>query len=134
MITIPNPTHRLLVCGSRNFNSYETVEYIIKSFLTKYNIECIIEGEARGADTFGRMVGEKFNIPVVKCHANWDIHGKSAGIIRNQQMLDEEPTYILAFSDDIYNSNGTKHMISISKNAGIQGRLFNSKKELIERW
>lgn len=81
-------------------------------------ITCIIEGEARGADTLGRMYAEAAGIPVSKYPALWDLHGRRAGPIRNHQMLKEgTPDLVVAFLGP--ESRGTKHMIEISQKAGI---------------
>jgi hypothetical protein len=52
--------------------------------------------------------------------ANWEKYGKAAGPIRNQEMLEfGKPNLVLAFHNDIANSKGTKHMVSIAEKAGI---------------
>lgn len=55
----------------------------------------------------------ELKISFVPFPAHWDIHGRAAGPIRNQQMLDEGlPDMVIAFHDDIASSKGTKDMIS----------------------
>jgi UDP-N-acetylmuramoylalanine-D-glutamate ligase len=48
--------------------------------------------------------------------AKWDLHGKSAGPIRNQQMLDTGVDLVIAFPG----GKGTAHMVSIAKKAGVK--------------
>ena len=49
--------------------------------------------------------------------ADWELHGKSAGPIRNQQMLIEgKPDLVLAFPG----GKGTAHMVSIAKKKGVK--------------
>jgi UDP-N-acetylmuramoylalanine-D-glutamate ligase len=49
--------------------------------------------------------------------ADWKLHGKSAGHIRNQQMLDEsKPDIVIAFPG----GRGTANMIKRAKKAGVE--------------
>lgn len=106
---------RVLVCGSRHFKD----ENKMKEVLDAYSISEIIEGEARGADTLARRYGERLGIPVRKFPAMWDTHGRSAGPIRNTQMLKEgNPELCIAFRGP--NSRGTQNMIDQAKKAGVE--------------
>lgn len=78
----------------------------------------IINGDARGADRLSSVWAESNNIPIRKFPADWDLHGKRAGPIRNSQMLREgTPDLVIAFL--FPNSRGTRHMIDIAQKAGI---------------
>lgn len=106
---------RVLVCGSRHFNDAELMEDILK----QYNITVLIEGEARGADTLGRLYAERHGIPVEKYPAKWEEHGKRAGPIRNSQMLKEgKPDLVIAFLAP--DSRGTKNMIDQARKARVE--------------
>lgn len=119
---------RVLVCGSRTFND----EKKLKEVLDELDITTIIEGEAKGADTLARHYAEEHNIDVIPFPVQWDKHGKSAGPIRNRQMLVEgKPELVVAFlgpvaiaeftsglSDSKY-SRGTKNMIDQATKAGV---------------
>jgi predicted polyphosphate/ATP-dependent NAD kinase len=61
-------------------------------------IDVLIEGDARGADRIAGYWARKNRVINLKFRADWNAHGKAAGAIRNQQMLDEgKPTHVLAF-------------------------------------
>ena len=47
--------------------------------------------------------------------ADWKSYGKSAGMMRNRIMLDQEPDYVVGFFGGV----GTAGMIAISKAAGV---------------
>jgi hypothetical protein len=112
---------RLLVCGDRNWSNRK----LIKDKIKAAKPDVIIEGEARGADSLGRDVANELRIPVLKYPAQWNKHGRAAGPIRNQQMLDEgKPNMVFAFHDDIANSKGTKDMVARAKKAGIKAIVF----------
>lgn len=114
---------RVLVCGDRNYSRYSEVYRVLKAIAG--DVTCVIEGEARGADTFGRLAAESMKIPVEKYPAKWSEYGKAAGPIRNQQMLDEgKPDLVLAFHSNINESKGTADMIERAKKAGIPVELI----------
>lgn len=116
---------RILVCGDREWTNYKRIYSELKWIQILSNIECIIEGEARGADKLGRKAAEELNIKVLPFPADWDKYKKAAGPIRNRQMLKEgKPNLVLAFHSNIEKSKGTADMIDIAKKAGITTRLF----------
>ena len=109
---------RVLVCGDRNWLNKDLVKKKLEELT---DVEVVIEGEARGADTCGRIVAQELGIPVLKFPADWKQHGLAAGPIRNNQMLKEgQPDLVLAFHNNIEESKGTKHMIKISLKKGIK--------------
>ena len=107
----------MLICGDRNWKDPS----LIREKIMEFNPDVIIEGEARGADSIARDVGQQLIIRVLKFPANWEEYGKAAGVIRNQQMLDEgNPDMVMAFHDDIASSKGTKDMIKRSLKRGVK--------------
>ncbi len=106
---------RLLICGSRNWTDRDIILRAVK----KRNPSVIIEGECQGADKLAASVAEELGIPVEKFPADWAKHGRRAGPIRNQQMLDEgKPDYVLAFPAK--ESRGTWDMVRRAEKAGIE--------------
>lgn len=76
-----------------------------------------ISGCARGADMLGIEWAEANGIEVARFPADWDTHGRAAGPIRNQQMLDEgKPDLVVAFPG----GRGTADMVRRTKAAGIE--------------
>jgi ribA/ribD-fused uncharacterized protein len=103
---------RLLVCGGRDFNDINFIINELNRINELYNITVLIHGCADGADSIAGAWAEEINIDVKRFPANWKIYKKSAGFIRNQEMLDKgEPEMVLAFPGD----KGTSDMISRSK-------------------
>lgn len=112
---------RLLVCGSRYWNHREFL-YEVLDHLDLDEIEAVIEGEAPGADTMAREWAESRGIGdrVLRFPANWDLYGRAAGPIRNKQMIVEgKPTLVVAFSENLDNSRGTKNMVQQSLKADL---------------
>ena len=119
MIKPTLPRHRVLICGSRDWTNRGAIVSALLS-IGPENIECVIEGECRGADRLGRVVARDLEISVMKFPADWVTYKKAAGPIRNKQMLDEgKPTIVLAFHKDLKNSRGTADMLRQARKAGV---------------
>lgn len=121
---------RLLICGSRNWENYTDILIALKAIKAKVDIECVIEGEARGADTLARVAAEHLNLAVLKFPADWEI-GKAAGSIRNQLMLNQgQPTHALAFSV-LPDSGGTGDMVRRLQAANVPVAIFTNHQDLL---
>ena len=120
---------KILVTGDRAWDNIELVVEV----LSKYEKGTVlINGKCRGADNICAAVAEQLGFTVRSYPALWDAHGRAAGPIRNQQMLDkenkpDEPIDIcLAFHDNIEASKGTKDMMARAKKANIPVVLFTT--------
>lgn len=108
---------KVLVCGGRDFEDAALVERVLDSFHKQRGLTGIIEGGARGADTLGRLYGERHGVPVTTFHAEWKRLGRAAGPIRNKRMLDEgKPDLVVAFPG----GHGTANMIWQAKADGVE--------------
>ncbi len=119
---------RVLITGSRDWWDYDFIFTAIRALHTRTPISLVIEGEARGADRIGRTVAQELGIPVATYPAKWDDHGiykPNAGLLRNQQMLDDgKPDLVLAFHDDLAHSRGTADMVRRARIAGVPVQLY----------
>lgn len=107
---------RILVCGGRDFRDTKMLDEVLSEIAFRFGIREIIHGGANGADTMAGCWGQKHNIPVLVYPADWKKHGRAAGPIRNQQMLDEgKPDWVVAFPG----GRGTAHMVNIARKAGV---------------
>ena len=116
---------RILVCGGRDFKDQHKVNLVLDGLQMKHNHIFIIEGGAIGADRLAQnwakeihgIIPEFVNYKTFK--ADWGTHGKAAGPIRNQQMIDEgKPDLVVAFPGGA----GTADMVRRAKKAGIEVR------------
>ncbi len=110
---------RVLVCGSREYPDMGSVDARLDQLPEGVVINV---GGARGVDTIAerwgyRGLGSGRCGGVTVSPANWHIHGKRAGIVRNLHMLDQEPDLVLAFWDAT--SAGTRHTIEEARRRGI---------------
>ncbi len=106
-----------LVVGSRSFNNYELLTDCLNK---KQDISHIISGGASGADTLAYQYSKEYKIPMTIYWADWDKYGKSAGMIRNNKMLEvikHKNGKIIAFFDG--SSKGTSHTIAQAEKQNI---------------
>lgn len=108
---------RLLVCGGRDFSDEKALREWMNEAVGANRDVTIIHGGARGADRLAGEIAAKAGVKVLVFPAKWDEHGRRAGPVRNQQMLDEgKPDLVLAAPGGA----GTADMIRRAKAAGIE--------------
>ena len=107
---------RVIIAGSREFSDYDLLEVACDDILYKIDVECILSGNARGADRMGEEYAQNRGYRLELHPANWDLFGKSAGYKRNEEMA-ECADILIAFWDGT--SKGTKHMIDIANRKGL---------------
>lgn len=107
---------KVLVCGSRGLRPKDYRD-VFDRLLRLSSEDEIIHGGARGVDRFAGACAEAFGNRATVFLAEWDRHGKQAGVLRNCRMLDENPDVVLAFWDG--QSRGTKHTIDEATRRGI---------------
>ena len=119
---------RILVCGSRHYHEQEQLFAILDKEVEEspYDPVIIITGMAKGADTLAWMWAKSRKMICEEYPADWEKHGRSAGPIRNRQMLKEgNPDLVIAFLAP--DSRGTKDMVKAATEAGIQIKIINIK-------
>ncbi len=106
---------KMAIIGSRNINDYN----LLKNFLNSLNINInkIISGGARGVDTLAEIYAKEYNIPIKIYKAEWDTLGKSAGYIRNRDIITNSDIVVCLW-DGI--SKGTKHSLELAKKLNKQ--------------
>lgn len=112
-------TFTVLVCGGREYADWTTLHDVMGSIHHDRRITKIIHGCARGADEMAGRWADLVDIPARKYYADWKTHGKAAGPIRNQEMLDDgRPDLVIAFPG----GRGTADMIWRAQVAGVEVR------------
>ncbi len=134
--------NRILVCGGRKFakfpghsatqelkDQYWKEKGFIYRTLDKHSfhtepdeygnflcISTIINGAATGADQASSDYAIVNWCPYEEYPADWDKYKKSAGYIRNKEMLEKSrPDVVIAFPG----TRGTQNMIDIANKAGV---------------
>lgn len=112
--------NKLIIAGTRSFNNQTMFNRTIDEWFdmndpTRENT-MILSGMARGPDMMGFHYAIDNEIMCREYHPNWDMYKKSAGFIRNSQMV-EDATHLIAFWDG--KSNGTHHVIRRAQSKSI---------------
>lgn len=109
---------RILVCGGRTYRDIEAMRRVLTANDNgSIPAPTLIHGNAPGADRLAAHVayGELF-WRVLPFPADWDLHGRAAGPIRNQEMIDRgKPDLVLAFPG----GRGTADMVRRAEAAGV---------------
>src|SRR3990167_3371629 len=118
---------RTLICGGRDFTDRDLLFATLDALAPAPTL--IIEGGQRtrdpvtreiigGADYWAMRWAASRHIEFVTCEANWRLHGRAAGAIRNRRMLrDERPERVIAFRG----GPGTQGILTINVAAGGPG-------------
>lgn len=104
---------KTIIAGGRDYQFTDTDHKKLDSL--KVYITEVICGEARGADTCGKLWAKANNIPVKSFFANWNAFGKSAGYKRNVQMAEYADALII-----FPGGKGTEHMFNIATEKGLK--------------
>lgn len=105
----------VLVCGGRHYDDAAKV-WLTLDALHRAGIGKVVHGGSNGADALAKAWAEARDVECVEHVAHWDKHGRAAGPIRNQAMLDlEEPDLVLAFPG----GSGTLDMVTRAEKAHI---------------
>lgn len=113
---------RVLVCGARDYEDRQFIFDTLDELHVKDRITAIIEGGARGADSFAAEWAKLNRVLHIRFEAQWGDYGRAAGPIRNRQMLERgHPDLVLAFpKTTLAYSKGTKNMVKQAEKARVQ--------------
>lgn len=111
---------RVLVCGGREYDEWECFANTMFEFfhprVTGKEL-VVIHGDAKGADFMARIWAIDNKVKELRFTSDWKTHGKKAGSLRNQLMLEEGmPDIVLAFPGGV----GTADMVRRAKRAGVE--------------
>ena len=103
-----------IVCinGSRSIKDIN-----LDGWLNPQEIGCICAGGANGVDYLAEMWAKRHKIEFVAFPAQWDIYGKKAGFMRNEDMINFSDK-LISFWDGV--SHGTKYTIDYALSLGRQ--------------
>lgn len=111
-----------LICGGRDFDEQGGSWPILVTTLDALTNDrgapaLVIHGNAPGADTLGGEWAYARGIKQNLFSADWIRHGRAAGPIRNQRMIDDgKPDLVIAFPG----GRGTADMVRRARAAGVE--------------
>lgn len=102
---------KLAVIGSRTFNDYELLKNRLDEIHKETPITLIVSGGAKGADSFGEKWAKENNIDVKIFLPDWNLYGKSAGFVRNKDIILGSERVLSCWDKK---SEGTLHSINVA--------------------
>ena len=120
-MTSPDPTStredvrvaRFAVTGGRTYGNRQAVHIALGHVPLS---AVLVHGAAPGADTLAATLWESFGGKTEAHPADWDRHGKAAGPLRNQEMVDSGIDLLIAFEG----GRGTADMCRRAVAAGVR--------------
>lgn len=111
--------HKAIIAGCRDFADYELLKENCDIYLQDQQPKdiVIVSGHASGADALGERYAQERGFGLETYPADWKVHGRAAGPIRNTQMASVAHA-LIAFWDG--KSRGTKNMIDTATKRGLQ--------------
>ncbi len=107
-------SERFAVTGGRDFAGYALVVHALRQIPETWTL---VHGAATGADMLAaEFWGDVHDRPTEAHPADWAEHGKAAGPLRNQEMVDSGIGLLIAFPD----GRGTADMVRRSVAAGVK--------------
>ncbi len=121
---------RVVVCGGRDFQDRELCFKTLDGLLEEETDVEIVTGGAGGADALGAEYAQARARELTVFKPEWDRFGKSAGPVRNRQMVSyagETRAAVVAFWDGA--SPGTASTISFARQAGLETHVIRYQSE-----
>ncbi len=105
-----------IVCGGRDYDNSARVADVLSFNVRQWQIERIVDGAARGADTLAYCWARRNGLHTKRYPADWLNYGPSGGPARNRHMLAEaKPVVVIAFPG----GRGTADMVQRARAAGV---------------
>ena len=121
---IPTNGQTWLICGGRDFADQDMFDNAMSDLVHALGMPTKIihgscrdqDGEETGADGMATQWAIRHAASIQQFPADWKAHGKAAGPIRNQEMLDKgRPKFVVAFPG----GRGTADMVAKARKAKI---------------
>ena len=110
-------TRKIIIAGSRTFHNYAMLSSVMDELLAENAAPVeIVCGEAKGADLLGRRYATERKYEIRSFPAKWNIYGRGAGMIRNQQMINYGNELVAFWYG---HSVGTRNIIQLAKEKDI---------------
>lgn len=106
---------RTIIAGGRDYVLQAEDFELLDRLRVDLPIGLVISGTARGADRGGEIWATRAGIAIEKYPANWDRYGRSAGFLRNQEMVDVAEA-LVAFPGGA----GTAHTVRLARQARLK--------------
>lgn len=123
----------VLVTGSRAWGDERLIHAQLDRARMTGRLACVLEGGARGADRIAGLWARACGVERVTMPADWSAHGRRAGVLRNQAMVDwalaarsERGWQPCCLAFPLPGSRGTWDMVGRCRAAGIPVRVVEA--------
>ena len=116
----------VLVCGGRDFVDKLALFAVLDTLHEKTPITRLVHGAATGADSLGAAWALVHRVKAAAYKPQWEAFGKSAGVRRNQEMIDVEPIDLVVACPG---GRGTADMLRRAKAREIPVMMVESMEE-----
>lgn len=108
---------KFIVCGGRDFDDLRLAWTVLHDATEIRGGNVLVVGDCpTGADQIASEWAAMKGLPVLRYPADWDQHGRAAGPMRNQAMLEtENPAFVVALPG----GRGTASMVRLANLAGV---------------
>jgi hypothetical protein len=114
-------TVRILVTGSRTWEDKNYIQSVFQKWDKKLPSDqkrVLVSGACpSGADFLAEQVAAELGWVLERYPADWDEYGKRAGFVRNEEMVETRPDFLVAFIRD--ESKGATMTVRLACKAGI---------------
>jgi hypothetical protein len=93
---------KTIIAGSRNIVEYQALLDAIEA--SGFEITEVVSGGARGVDSLGERYAKEKGISLKIFPADWESHGRKAGIMRNTEMAHYADALIAVWDGLIFNN------------------------------
>jgi predicted Rossmann fold nucleotide-binding protein DprA/Smf involved in DNA uptake len=100
---------KLLIAGSRTIENFDLSPYISD------DVDLIISGGAKGADTIAEQYADKHRISKLIMYPKYNLYRRNAPLLRNKEMVKICDRVLILWDGK---STGTKHTIKYAKEEG----------------
>lgn len=111
----------ILVCGGRKYDNPIAMNSFLDAVHKRHTIKEIVHGDASGADRMAGRWAENADVKCTAVPADWKRYGRSAGPIRNAEMLKKDIDIVVAFPG----GRGTADMINRAEKAGVKVFIYD---------
>lgn len=111
------------IVGSRNWPWTNPIKEIVNGLSPE---DVVVSGGAHGVDTIAENAALARGLETLIFLPDWETHGRSAGYIRNQEIV-KHAHRLIAFQYE--GSKGTQHSVNLAKKQGIPVQLISFTEE-----
>ena len=116
-------SHKLAIVGSRAYVDKTAFEETVEQWIEENGLpQCIVTGDASGADAMAREYAGAHSIKLVVHRAEWSRYGRAAGPIRNNSIVKGCTAMIAFLAAD---GAGTRDSIAKAKAAGLEPHVID---------